>query len=413
MPKIHDKTSGRATDTVHTCVHMQVSLHMLLIRSANMGSYELTLGSLQTLVDISPRCSVVKSPTSNYPRVAITDRNSGGDAWIANVYDYDGSSDTWSKLGSTITEPGNPVTNSLLVTWADNAQRMILSNPDKLGGGKGQTRIIDWDGSDWVENYVWIGDEPGNVSFGINHAISGDGKRVAITDDRFDESSFGFDKGKLYVYEIEPFLDPSLESDDTLQSWDISFTGASINEDNDYQIDIAHGDYSDGSFSWEIYEYCPSDPNAPASNPELSNEGYIGFAYTSTSTSASIDLSNINASPLATENENADPPTGQVEFCVKYSLSYDENVVNFVEVKSSIQYSLSNDLSTADAFTITTAQPVTDDDDSVECTVTAQKCSDDDFTGADFNGIRDDVRLCFISDNYTDFGCRITGLSKL
>ena len=40
MPKIHDKASGHATDTVRMRMPTQVSFHMLLIRSADLWSYE-------------------------------------------------------------------------------------------------------------------------------------------------------------------------------------------------------------------------------------------------------------------------------------------------------------------------------------------------------------------------------------
>jgi len=144
--------------------------------------------------------SVALSGGGNRLAVGAPYGDSGGtDRGYVRVLDWNGSA--WVQLGTDITGVNDYDFAGWSVDISSDGSRVVvgLRGADGSGSNSGTTRIYDWSGSAWVQVGSDIEGDAINDYSGSDVAISGDGTRVGIGAPGNDDG--GADAGQVRVFE--------------------------------------------------------------------------------------------------------------------------------------------------------------------------------------------------------------------
>ena len=137
------------------------------------------------------------SLSSDGSRVAIgapfNDGN-GDDSGHVRIYDWNGSA--WDQVGSDINGEAANYEFGLLVSLSADGNRVAISSYN-YSNSEGYVQIFDWNGNSWVQVGNKLIDGSGNSIFGYSISLSGDGKKVAISD-----KDYLWNKGQVVIYEF-------------------------------------------------------------------------------------------------------------------------------------------------------------------------------------------------------------------
>ena len=136
------------------------------------------------------------------------DNSVGTDAGQVRILQFDGS--TWVQLGSAINGDDAFDSAGNSVSLSDDGRTVLIGSPYHLSP-TGQARVFRFDGADWRRIGLDIDAEAQGEGVGTSVSLSGDGSLIAVGIPRASTFSEGFSPGGVRVYQILPFDEQTIE----------------------------------------------------------------------------------------------------------------------------------------------------------------------------------------------------------
>ena len=215
------------------------------------------------------------SLSSDGARVAVGAKwndGNGSTSGHVRVYQWDGSSSAWTKLGADIDGEAASDKSGTSVSLSSDGTRVAIGAPQNDGNGNnsGHVRVYELSGNDWIQLGADIDGEAANDQSGATVSLSGDGTRVAIGAPYNDGR--GSDSGHVRVYELSGGIWTQLVSDINGEAAsDQSGFSVSLSSDG---ARVAIGSYLNNLNAGHVRVYSTaSPPSAPSAPTATSGNG--------------------------------------------------------------------------------------------------------------------------------------------
>ena len=223
------------------------------------GSSWVQLGTDIDGVDQFDECGWAVSISADGDRIAVGSRRAkvGGLAiGYVRIYDWNGSA--WVQAGANIEGEAFLDKFGESVALSDDGSRVAIGGPDNDANGtnSGHVRVLEWNGSAWVQMGGDIDGEAANDFSGFEHtlSISSDGSRVAIGSPKNDAGAS--DAGHTRIFEWNGSSWAQLGTDiNGLASPDLSGAGVELSDYGNRLAIGSQGAKPNGSFSGEVKIY--------------------------------------------------------------------------------------------------------------------------------------------------------------
>ena len=215
------------------------------------------------------------SLSSDGARVAVGAKwndGNGSTSGHVRVYQWDGSSSAWTKVGADIDGEAASDKSGTSVSLSSDGTRVAIGAPQNDGNGNnsGHVRVYELSGNDWIQLGADIDGEAANDQSGATVSLSGDGTRVAIGAPYNDGR--GSDSGHVRVYELSGGIWTQLVSDINGEAAsDQSGFSVSLSSDG---ARVAIGSYLNNLNAGHVRVYSTaSPPSAPSAPTATSGNG--------------------------------------------------------------------------------------------------------------------------------------------
>jgi hypothetical protein len=133
---------------------------------------------------------------------ATNNDNNGSNSGHVRVYQYNGTTKLWTKLGQDLDGEAAGDLSGRSVSLSGDGIRVAIGAVynDGNGSNSGHTRVYEYNGTTWTKLGQDLDGEATNDSSGVSVSLSSDGSRVAIGAPNNDNSN-GTDSGHTRVYE--------------------------------------------------------------------------------------------------------------------------------------------------------------------------------------------------------------------
>ncbi len=133
---------------------------------------------------------------------ATNNDNNGSNSGHVRVYQYNGTTKLWTKLGQDLDGEAAGDLSGRSVSLSSDGTRVAIGavNNDGNGSNSGHTRVYEYNGTTWTKLGQDLDGEATNDNSGVSVSLSSDGSRVAIGAPNNDNSN-GTDSGHTRVYE--------------------------------------------------------------------------------------------------------------------------------------------------------------------------------------------------------------------
>ena len=141
------------------------------------------------------------SCSSDGETIAIGHSTANSNTGAVEVYGWSGSA--WTQLGSDIVGENTSQYFGNTVALSSDGTRFVSGSygNDDAGSNFGQARVFDWNGTAWTQVGTDILGESTGEQFGFAVGISGNGSRIVVAANAFDDAAQNIGKHQAFDYD--------------------------------------------------------------------------------------------------------------------------------------------------------------------------------------------------------------------